>query len=222
MKHLPPPARSRRRFVGALCLFAPLCAAGLTLTALSAGCGGGGGDTGGPDVLPSVPVVPSASPSSSASPIATLTPSPSASATPTPVPADPALAGYEQAAVTALNALRAQNGLPALRAVDALTQAARSHSKDMAEEGYFAHTDPTTGEGVAGRVDDQGYSFTKVGENLIYVENVADPGTFAITQWGESPEHRAAMLDTEFSDVGIGLWQSPTGRVYVTAVFAKP
>ena len=45
----------------------------------------------------------------------------------------------ELAIVRAMNAVRANNGVPALRVGRRLTRAARSHSVDMARRGYFDH-----------------------------------------------------------------------------------
>src|SRR5436305_6139034 len=50
------------------------------------------------------------------------------------------MAGLESGLLQQLNAVRADHGLPALRANAKLAAAADQHSHEMADDGYFDHT----------------------------------------------------------------------------------
>lgn len=187
----------------------PTLAALIAVGSLPAGCGAGTAGT--PDPIPSPSLVPTPTPSASASP----------APTPSPLAADPALAAFEQDAFNAINQARAQRGLPTLGNAEALVQAARRQSQYNAVNSIAppTHMDGS-GQGVAGRVTAQGYTYVRVGEALLYVERAPNPGTFAITQWAESPEHSGLLFDPALREVGVAMWQNGE-RVYITAVAAE-
>jgi uncharacterized protein YkwD len=49
------------------------------------------------------------------------------------------MTGLESGVLQQLNAVRAEHGLPALRANAKLAAAADQHSREMADDGYFDH-----------------------------------------------------------------------------------
>jgi uncharacterized protein YkwD len=59
-------------------------------------------------------------------------------------------AGLERAIHDAVNAVRAERGLPRLEWADSLRVLARTHSRDMMDRDFFAHTNPS-GEDVNDR-----------------------------------------------------------------------
>lgn len=100
-----------------------------------------------------------------------------------------------------LNAARAKAGLAALAPDPVLTGAAEAHAADMARRGYFAHTAPD-GETFAARIAKTGYAFAAIAENLA----LGSPEAAVVvgTQWANSAEHRANMLNPEVTAVGVG------------------
>lgn len=133
------------------------------------------------------------------------------------------LLGNVQSAVLVdlTNKDRLQSGNTVLAVSPLLTQAAQMKAQDMAEKSYFAHTSP---EGLTpwhwfGEVK---YAFSYAGENLAIdfresqdVENA----------WLASPTHRANIMNTNFTEIGIataeGMYQGhPT--TFVVQMFGKP
>ncbi|MET9999129.1 MULTISPECIES: sigma-70 family RNA polymerase sigma factor [Streptomyces] len=181
-----------------------------------------GGTTQLPAPAPS-PVTASATPS--ASPTPTPTPSPAApSATPSTVapPPSPRTAPRAQPRpqtrlVAEVNTLRAHNDCPQLTTDPRLTEVAQRHSEDMAAQGYFGHTD-STGRGMGDRVTDSGYVWSAVGETI--ATGNADPAAVA-EEWRRSPGRDDDILNCNFTHVGVGIADSPSGP-YWTQVLATP
>jgi uncharacterized protein YkwD len=117
----------------------------------------------------------------------------------------------ELAIVRAMNAVRANNGVPALRVGRRLTRAARSHSVDMARRGYFDH-----GAFVA-RLRRFGVRAPYLGENLATGTQPLSAAEI-VAMWIASPPHRQNLLDRGFRRIGVGMAGSST--VLVTADFA--
>lgn len=88
----------------------------------------------------------------------------------------------------------------ALRVSPLLQRAADLKAEDMAARGYFAHTSP---DGLAPWywLEKVGYGFSAAGENLAV--NFSDSAD-VMNAWLASPDHRANILNDNFSEVGIG------------------
>ncbi len=103
------------------------------------------------------------------------------------------------------NVERAKKGCPALNANAALAAAARGHSQDMAEKGYFEHTSPN-GSTMQDRVEAAGYRWSRIAENIAAGgQSAAD----TMSQWMNSSGHRANILDCALKDLGVGLYRKP-------------
>ncbi len=113
-----------------------------------------------------------------------------------------------------INKERVNRGILALNLSAELTQVARSYSQDMAEGGYFAHISPE-GKSVGDRLHDAGIKFEQAGENLALAPTVA------IIHEGlmNSEGHRANILLTEFTKVGVGVIEVNGYGKMVTQVF---
>ncbi|HLX18623.1 MAG TPA: CAP domain-containing protein [Gaiellaceae bacterium] len=116
-----------------------------------------------------------------------------------------ALSSLEQGVLADVNAFRAQNHLPALTLSAPLTLAARSHSEQMATDGYFAHPSQN-GTAFWKRIQtfypSTNFGYWSVGENLLW--SSPDVGAQqAVVMWENSPEHRANMLDPHWHEIGI-------------------
>ncbi|WP_394832401.1 CAP domain-containing protein [Pendulispora rubella] len=109
----------------------------------------------------------------------------------------PALADLRM--LTLLTEARAEAHLPALIEDEELSALARAHSEDMADHGFFGHVSPTTGTTEE--------RFRRANLLLpLYGENVAlgDSPEMAHHALMDSPGHRANMLESRFTHVGIG------------------
>lgn len=123
-------------------------------------------------------------------------------------------ASEEQQAVNLLNQDRAKYGLPALKVNSQLTSVARKHAQDMISRGYFAHNTP---EGVTPfqRLQKAGISYRTAGENLAINRSVAGAEQAFMTSSG----HRANILNSSYTEVGIGVVRNSSGSVYVVQEF---
>lgn len=138
------------------------------------------------------------------------------------VRAAPSVAAVISATLVELtNADRTSQGLGTLTVSPILTQVAEAKADDMAEKGYFAHTSP---EGLTPWhwFKEKGYAFTYAGENL-----AVDFSESSAVQraWMNSPTHRANIVGTQFTEIGIavrdGVYQGrPT--TFVVQVFGTP
>jgi uncharacterized protein YkwD len=117
----------------------------------------------------------------------------------TPLPA------LDRQVIAGINAVRAQHGLARLRLSLRLRAAARSHSYDMAQHGFFSH-DSSNGTSASARLahyyPSAGYTRWQVGETLLWAEPDVDaPGV--VHDWLTSPEHRAILLTGAFREIGV-------------------
>ena len=102
-----------------------------------------------------------------------------------------------------------------------LTQAALTHSQDMAKHGEFDHRGHD-GSSPADRIERAGYGGHRtVGENI--AAGAMSPAD--VTQgWLSSPAHCQNIMDSRFSEIGIAFAVNPssTELVYWTQDFAEP
>lgn len=119
-------------------------------------------------------------------------------------------AAYEQEVVDRVNSVRAANGLPPLKRVDLLDQAARYHATDMAQDGYFKHDsyDRVNGQlvlacGWSARVTTYYSGWWSLAENI-----AAGYGTPASVMdgWLNSEGHRANILSADNWEIGVGYY----------------
>ncbi|MDR3592694.1 MAG: CAP domain-containing protein [Negativicutes bacterium] len=139
-----------------------------------------------------------------------------------PAPAAPKLGTGNSASVNAeeqqafrlLNADRAANGLPPLRISAALTGLAETYAQDMINRNFFSHTNPQ-GQSPFDRMRQAGIAYGYAGENLAI--NVSVPE--AEQAFMNSPGHRANILNSHYTQVGVGVRHSSNGSVYVVQEF---
>lgn len=156
-------------------------------------------------------------------PTATSTPRPTATPSPTEVPAftdedytTGSITAQEENAFLLLNQDRAANGRSALELDPALCDLARLKSRDMFLNNYFSHTSPTYGS-AAQMLSAYGYAFTSVGENIAHHATVEK----AQAAFMSSSGHRQNILGSQWTKVGIGVWEDSQGFVYVTQLFVR-
>lgn len=118
--------------------------------------------------------------------------------------AQPALAAgmtaKEQAACDLVNDQRAAQGLQALTVSPTLGDKARVKAQDMAENRYFSHNSPTYGSPFT-MMRQLGVTYRSAGENIAMGYTTAAD---VVEAWMASPSHRANLLSTRYTTVGVG------------------
>ncbi len=129
---------------------------------------------------------------------------------------------FESADVIRLvNASRTDAGLRTLRENELLSIAAKTKAEDMAAKNYFAHNSPD-GKTPWDFIRKTGYKYTAAGENLAMDFTSAQDAENAFMN---SPTHRANILNTLYTEIGVSVTQdSYNGRpsIFVVQYFGKP
>lgn len=146
-------------------------------------------------------------------------------------PAHPYLSADEQELIDRINAARTERGLYALTPDPTLVQDARNHSQDMAALGYFSHTAPAADRrspmdrylDILHAAHQSAPNYLLIGENIYYcsVSRGSQDIAFAHQTLMNSPGHRANILDPRYGRVGVGVYRSATGEIWVTEVFLR-
>ena len=124
---------------------------------------------------------------------------------------------YEQKVVELVNIERQKAGLQTLKMDSAISNVARTKSKDMAVNNYFAHQSPTYGS--AGDMLKQfGISWYAWGENIASGQKTPE---IVVNAWMNSPGHRANILSSNFNKIGVGYVTNSSGRPYWTQIFTN-
>ena len=127
----------------------------------------------------------------------------------------------ETQVLSLINQIRAQHGLSKLTMNSQLRAAAKSHSTDMLTNGYFEHDGPT--ESWDTRIS-RFHKATMVGENIAWGQGTYGTPQGLVTQWMQSPPHRAIILTPGFKRIGIslatGTYNGTPGATMATADFA--
>ncbi|WP_071460487.1 CAP domain-containing protein [Bacillus massilinigeriensis] len=124
-------------------------------------------------------------------------------------------ASFEKQLFDLTNADRSEKKLPLLKWDEKISMTALNHSKDMARNNFFSHTN-LEGESPFDRMADDGIAFSTAGENLAYGQNSA---IFAHEGLMNSPGHRKNILLTEYRSLGIGVSFNQHGQPYYTENF---
>jgi len=122
----------------------------------------------------------------------------------------PVNSAYEQEIVELVNDARVANGLPPLKRVAQLDQAARYHAKDMQQDNYFYHETYDRINGNLSYVcefDERISYFYKswswLGENIVLGYTTPQD---AMEAWMRSSGHRANILGSQFREIGVGYY----------------
>ena len=132
------------------------------------------------------------------------------------------LANVLSSVVTDLtNNARTEDHLALLTPDSVLTQAAQAKANDMAAKGYFSHVSPD-GTLPWHWFDAVGYNYEYAGENLAVN---FDDSQQLVSAWLASPAHRANILGSHFTSIGIGMATGTyegKSTLFVVQFFAKP
>jgi uncharacterized protein YkwD len=107
----------------------------------------------------------------------------------------------EQKILELMNQKRTEAGLKPLTLDNTLIKVARYKSDDMIQNNFFDHTNPD-GTKWTDWLQALGYSYTSAGENIAY--NTYD-AVELFNQWWNSAGHRANMMNSSYTKVGIGV-----------------
>jgi uncharacterized protein YkwD len=160
-------------------------------------------------------------PTPSAGPTLALTPPPVSTPPPSPTivrvrPTPTPMVAFENEVLRQTNAARAANKCAPLTMDNHLLAAARLHSADMAQNGYFSHTG-LDGKGPDARMKAAGYDISGG-----WAENIAEgyPTPDAVmTAWLGSPGHKQNIVNCAMKSIGVGIAADANGTLYWTQDF---
>jgi uncharacterized protein YkwD len=123
--------------------------------------------------------------------------------------------------LTLLNDYRAAHGLPTLTHNLLLSEAAESHSADMAMHNVTGHTG-SDGSTSSERIARTGYQSRATSEIVYW--GYEGSATSAFTWWQNSPAHNAEMLSPLYKETGIGAAYNANSDFhwYWTTTFGLP
>ncbi|MEH7882902.1 CAP domain-containing protein [Bacillus sp. JJ1609] len=120
--------------------------------------------------------------------------------------------GTEKQILDITNVMRARHALENLQWDDQTAEVAYAHSKDMAEEEYFSHESEKFGN-LSDRLKAADVLYELAGENI--AANYTDAPA-VVEGWLNSESHREALLNNEFTHLGVGVY-----RKHYTQNFVK-
>ena len=133
-------------------------------------------------------------------------------------------AALETDLIAHVNAARIEQGARELRPLDPMTRAARDHARELASRHELDHTSTRPGHGTfAQRLAQAGApAWTLAGENLIMLPyNTVDVSERAVLGWLGSPSHREQMLESTYTDTGVGVGRDEHGNWYIVQLFIR-
>lgn len=101
-----------------------------------------------------------------------------------------------------VNAERKKQGLSSLTLSDKLTAVANEKARDMAENNYFSHTSPTYGSPFQ-MLQQYGIRYRTAGENIAAGQKSPEE---VMNSWMNSSGHRANILNSSYTEIGIGYY----------------
>ncbi len=119
------------------------------------------------------------------------------------------------------NQTRSNLGLGELKVNGSLTQAAQAKANDMLLNQYFSHTSP---QGLTpwDWIEKTGYDYRLAGENLaVHFQEAED----VQSGWLASPTHRANIVNSRYSVIGVGIARGQfeqVDSVIVVQMFGEP
>jgi uncharacterized protein YkwD len=114
------------------------------------------------------------------------------------------------AVICMTNHARAYNNKPSLSENTPLRNAAEAKANDIVTCNEFSHT--ACGHPFDYWIIKDGYTNRCDGENIAWGQKTPYQ---VMTEWLNSPGHRANILNAKFKDIGIGVLDSPKGKVWV-------
>jgi uncharacterized protein YkwD len=125
----------------------------------------------------------------------------------------------ESSSMALVNGERGGAGLDQLVFDPVLCEIARSYSQKMRSEGFVSHFD-ASGAAVDSRLRSAGVTFRMAGENIAALGDTRDPAGAAHRGFMGSASHRANILGSRYTNVGVGV--ATDGESYwITQIFIQ-
>ena len=121
----------------------------------------------------------------------------------------------EKQVASLTNSERKAKGLSALTLDNQLSKLARIKAEDMAKKGYFSHTSPTYGSAFD-MMNKYGVSYRTAGENIAKGQKTAES---VMNGWMNSSGHRANILSSAYTNIGVGYAKDSRGNTYWVQIF---
>ncbi|MBD1380957.1 CAP domain-containing protein [Metabacillus arenae] len=112
--------------------------------------------------------------------------------------------GAERQILDITNVIRKKHDLPSVEWDEETANVAYKHSEDMNANSYFSHESPSQGT-LADRLDRGQVTYQMAGENIAaqYTDGIA-----AVEGWLNSKGHREALLNQDFTHLGVGVYET--------------
>jgi len=120
--------------------------------------------------------------------------------------------GEEQQIIDITNVIRDRFQLSPLAWDEATAGVAYLHSKEMSDLNYFSHVSPAQGD-LGNRLQKGDVVYRIAGENI--ASNYQD-GIAAVEGWLNSEGHRKALLNKEFTRLGVGVYEKYYTQNFIT------
>ena len=124
-------------------------------------------------------------------------------------------ASFQKEVLRLVNVERSKVGLKELTLNTELSNVATLKSQDMANKNYFSHTSPTYGSPFD-MMKKFNISYKTAGENI--AKGQTTPAQ-VVEAWMNSEGHRANILSSKFTDLGVGVAKNSNGTIYWTQMF---
>lgn len=111
---------------------------------------------------------------------------------------------YAQQVLDLVNQERTNAGLQSLSMSSGLSNVAMAKAQDMYDNNYFDHQSPTYGSPFD-MMKSFGITYNSAGENI--AKGQTSPAE-VMNQWMNSPGHRANILNTGYTQIGIAYYNS--------------
>jgi len=124
----------------------------------------------------------------------------------------------EQEVIRLVNIERANRGLKPLAHNWELSRVARFKSMDMRDRAYFSHQSPTYGSPFE-MIRNFGLSYSAAGENIAAGQQTA---AAVVQAWMNSQGHRENILNSSYTQIGVGYASGGSMGHYWTQMFIRP
>jgi uncharacterized protein YkwD len=101
-----------------------------------------------------------------------------------------------------------------------LAVVARTHSEEMAASGFFGHQG-ADGSMPDARISRVGIHWRASGENIAKYPDIAQAEAAFMNEPRFQPNHRANILNPDYTHVGVGIAKGADGMFYITQEFAQ-
>lgn len=144
-------------------------------------------------------------------------PAPEAPAKPE-APAPAPSGSYEKQVIDLVNQERAKAGLSPLKENTELAKVAEVKAEDLRDNNYFSHTSPVYGSPFD-MMKQFGIKYTAAGENIAKGQRSPQE---VMNGWMNSEGHRANILNSNFTEIGVGYVTDSNGNTYWVQMFIRP